>query len=97
MDLLFEFEGCGALAEDDVGVVVGRDERGAGARDHVRDDGFALRGRAAAEDHARPVAFCRGDLGRRRDRWHHDVGGDAARAGGEGEGLRVVAWRMGTG
>ena len=73
-------------------MVVRRNEDRAGAFDHSFDDGFALFGCAAAENHFCTVAFRRGDFGGRRDRGHHDVGVDPARAGCEREGLRVVSW-----
>lgn len=95
LDLLFDFQGHGALAEDDVWMVVWGDEDGAGALDHVFDYGFALFGRAAAEDHFGAVAFRRCDLGRGGNSGHDDVGGNAARAGGERECLRMVAWGEG--
>ena len=73
-------------------MVVRRDEGGPGAGHHLRDDGLALLRRRAAEDDVGAVGARRCDLGRRADGRHDDVGGDAARARREGEGLGVVAW-----
>jgi len=73
-------------------VVVRRDEGGSGAGHHLRDDGLAFLRRRAAEDDVGAVGARRCDLGRRADGRHDDVGGDAARARREGEGLGVVAW-----
>ena len=72
-------------------MIVRRDKGRARARDDVRHDGLALLGRAAAEDDIRAVALRGGDLGRRADGRHNDVGAHIPRAGRECEGLGVIA------
>ncbi len=86
----FDFQRHGALAEDDVGVVVGGDEDCAGKGLDFVDEGFALGGCGAGEVDLGAVGFCGGDFGRGRDCGHDYVGGCVEGAGCEGEGLGVV-------
>lgn len=80
------------LAEDDVRVVVGRDETRAGFENYLVGEGLALGGRAAAEIDACAVSFCGGYLLGHGDGGHDDVCVDGGFAGCEGECLGVVTY-----
>ena len=90
-DLFEQFEGDGALAGDDFGIVEGMDEGAAffEAAAHGLVAGLVVAG--AVEDHFRAVAARGGDLNQRRGKRHDDLGADAARRGVKRDALRVIA------
>lgn len=91
MDLLEQFERDGALASDDVEVIVGRDELSAGFLDDAIDELEAGAEVWLAEVDVSAVACDRVLLHLWRGVWHDDVGGDAAEGCCEGECLAMVS------
>src|SRR6185369_4585756 len=88
-EVLEDLEADGALAGDDVGVVVGRDEGHGPFGDELPGDGLACG--LGDEDDLGAVAAGRFDLQRGRHVGHDDGDGDAEGPAGVGEGLAVVA------
>ena len=91
MELLLELERGGALAQDDVRVVVRGHEDGAVLLDDGLRHRLALRARRPAEYHVRRVQPRARDLGGRADLRHHDVRRDGERQGCQCERLCVVS------
>ena len=90
-DVLEQLQAQRRLAGDHVRVVERMDERGAGlGRALARERDAVVDGVAAEVDDAAEAADG-GDLGHGRARGHEDLAREPARAGGVGDGLRVVA------
>src|SRR5262249_21721936 len=81
----------GALAGDDVRVIVGRNQRQPALRGEALPDGFSIFFVAVVEDDLAAVAFRRDLLHRRRIRRHDDDARNAEDLSGERDRLGVVA------
>ena len=90
-----DLQADGALAGDDMGIVVGMDEHRAGARDPLLDDGVAIGQRLALEHHLGAEGAGGGDLHEGGVRRHDDGGVDAEALGVPGDGLGMIAGRHG--
>ena len=95
MRVLEEFEAERALAENDVRVVVRRDEARTRLLDDLVQDDLTLDARAAAEHDVGAVVLCPCNLGRCGDRGHDDVRWYAVGLRRESEGLGVVSLDIG--
>ncbi|KAI7051814.1 hypothetical protein KC362_g48 [Hortaea werneckii] len=82
-------------SEDDIRMVIRRDQGRARPINNPLRHFLALLACAAGEDDFRAVAFGACDLARRADRRHHDVGGDGEGLGCEGQRLRMVPAAVG--
>ena len=93
--ILEQFEGQGALAGDDIGMVEGRHMGGAALCGQAGGEGMAVGVVAVEEgDLGAPAAGC-GDFYRGGIGWHGDQGRHAQGCGGAGGGLAVIAGGMG--
>jgi len=81
----------GALAGDDVRVIVRWDEREPTLGGEARADGFAVFALAIVEDDLAAVAFGRHALDSGRVRRHHDHPRDIEDSAGERDGLRMIS------
>jgi hypothetical protein len=79
------------LADDDVGVVEGMDQDGAGALGELGGQPQRRLDRLAFEDHIRSVAARREELRHRNAQRHEDGRRDAELLGRAGDALRVVS------
>ena len=94
-DLLHQLQRRGALAGDDIRMVVGRDQRQAALARQPTADRLAIFGVAVVHhDLGAIAARCR-HLGTRRIVRHHDGGRDAQLPRRQGDRLRMVAGREG--
>ena len=94
-DLFEQLQGRRALAGDDPVVVVGMDDLGAGFRNDAGQGRFPGLQRGFAVRDAPAIAGHGGFFDRGRVVGHDDVGRDPAEAGGQGQGLGMVARGMG--